>query len=326
MNFCVVGAGAIGGLIGAHLALAGYQVTLIARGAHLAAIRERGLTLEKPDGTRAVAHPALATSDMAEAGPYDVVIIGVKAHQLPALAPTMRLLYHKHTMVVAAQNGVPWWYFQGRGGPWEGRQIISVDPAGVLAATIEPERVIGCVVYPAAEMTTPGFIRHTEGNRLTLGEPNGKKTERVQQLSHALAQAGFKAPVREDIRTELWIKLWGNAVFNPISALTGATLVDICQFPPTRDLAAAAMTEVQTVAEKFGIHFGISLERRIAGAEQVGAHKTSMLQDIEAGKPTEVEALVGAVAELGRLVDVPTPHLDTLYAGVRLLERKERSQ
>ena len=326
MSICIVGAGAIGGLLGARLALADEQVTLIARGTHLAAIREHGLVLEHPDGRRDVARPARTTADMAEAGPHDVVIIGVKAHQLPALAQPMRALYHQETIVVAAQNGVPWWYFYHHESQWAGHTITATDPDGSLAANIELERVIGCVVYPAAAIVTPGVVRHTEGNRFTLGEPRGTKTDRVTHLAQILAHAGFKAPVRDDIRTELWIKLWGNAVFNPISALTGATLADICQYPPTRALAAAAMCEVQAVAAQLGIQFTISLERRIAAAEQVGAHKTSMLQDIEAGKPTEIDALVGAVTELGRLTGTPTPRLDTLYASVKLLERKGCAQ
>jgi 2-dehydropantoate 2-reductase len=321
MRICVVGAGAIGGYLGARLALAGEQVTLIARGAHLQALQERGLTLQMADGATEVARPALATSDMAAAGRQDVVIVAVKAHSLPAVAPAMRGLYGPETVVVPAQNGIPWWYFRKHGGPYEGQRIAAVDPDGTIEAHIETERVIGCVVYPAIELAGPGVVRHIEGNRFTLGELDGAKTDRVQRLARALNEAGLKAPIRPRIRAELWVKLWGNLAFNPISALTRATLADICRYPPTRELARAMMIEAQIIAEKLGIEFGISVDQRIAGAEQVGAHKTSMLQDIEAGRPTEVDALLGAVAELGRLTDTPTPHIDAIYASVKLLEQ-----
>jgi len=321
MKICIVGAGAIGGYLGARLALAGEHVTLIARGAHLQAIQERGLTLRSADGTTETAHPALATSDIGAAGPQDVVVVAVKAYSLAALAPAMRALYGPETMVVPAQNGIPWWYFEKHGGPYDGYRIESVDPDGVIAANIETERVIGCVVYIAAELAEPGIVRHVESNRFTLGELDGAKTERVQRLAQALNNAGLKAPIRPRIRSEIWLKLWGNLAFNPISALTRATLVDICQYPPTRALSRAMMIEAQAIGEKLGIEFGISVEQRIAGAEQVGAHKTSMLQDIEAGRATEIDALVGAVAELGRLTTTPTPHIDAIYAGVKLLEQ-----
>ncbi|MCU0495466.1 MAG: 2-dehydropantoate 2-reductase [Chloroflexaceae bacterium] len=321
MNICIVGAGAIGGYLGARLALAGETVTLIARGPHLAAIREHGLRVDYSDGSSETAHPALATADMAEAGAQDVVIVAVKAQQLPAIAPAMRALYGPETMVVTAQNGIPWWYFYRHGGPFEGRRVEAVDPDGTIAANMEIERVIGCVVYPAAEISAPGVIHHIEGNRFTLGELDGAKSERVQLLAQTFTRAGLKAPVRPRIRNELWVKLWGNLAFNPISALTRATLDRIIGYQPTRALAAAMMAEAQAVAEQLGIDFGISIEKRIAGAEEIGAHKTSMLQDIEAGRPTEIEALVGAVAELGRLVEVPTPHINAIYASVKLLEQ-----
>ncbi|NWG20257.1 MAG: 2-dehydropantoate 2-reductase [Chloroflexi bacterium] len=326
MNICIVGAGSIGGYLGARLALAGEHVTLIARGANLAAIRERGVTLIGSDGSTVTAVPALATDDMVAAGAHDVVIVAVKAHQLAAVAPTLRALYHETTMVVPAQNGIPWWYFQHHGGPFEGRRIESVDPDGVIAAHIETERIIGCVVYPATELEAPGIVRHIEGDRFTLGELDGTRSERVHRLSQVLARAGLKAPVRPRIRSDIWIKLWGNLAFNPVSALTRATLIDICRHPQARALIAAMMAEGQAVAERLGISFGITIDQRIAGAEQVGAHKTSMLQDIEAGRATEVDALVGAVAELGRLVDVPTPHIDAIYAAVKLLEQTVTSR
>lgn len=322
MKICIVGAGAIGGYVGARLALAGEHVTLIARGAHLAAIQERGLRLENADGSSDVARPALATSDMATAGPHDLVIGAVKAQSLPALAPAMRALYHEETTVLPMQNGIPWWYFQRHGGPYDGRPIEAVDPDGALLASIETERVIGCVVYPAAELAGPGVVRHIEGNRFSLGELDGAKTERIQQIAQCFNRAGLKAPIRNRIRNEIWVKLWGNLAFNPISALTRATLEQIGAHPATHALAAAAMAEAQTVAERLGVEFGISIEQRIAGAVEVGAHRTSMLQDIEAGRSTEIEALVGAVAELGRLVNVPTPHINALYACVKLLEQR----
>lgn len=321
MRICIFGAGSIGGYLGARLAHAGEQVTLIARGANLAAIRERGVTLIETDGTTLVARPALATDDPAVAGAHDVVIVAVKAHQLPAVAPMLRPLFHDATMVVPAQNGIPWWYFQRHGGPFEGRRIESVDPDGVIAANIETERIIGCVVYPATELEAPGVVRHIEGDRFTLGELDGSRSERIQRLSQILTHAGLKAPVRPRIRTDIWIKLWGNLAFNPVSALTRATLIEICRHPQARALIVAMMEEGQAVAERLGVTFGITIDQRIAGAEQVGAHKTSMLQDIEAGRATEADALVGAVAELGRLVNVPTPHIDAIYAAVKLLEQ-----
>ncbi|MCC5657051.1 2-dehydropantoate 2-reductase [Nostoc sp. XA010] len=320
MKICIVGAGAIGGYLGAKLALAGEEVTLIARGSHLEAIKKNGLKLLMADGSGQIATPALATSDIQEAGPQDIVILTVKAHSVPAIAPFLPALYNPHTMVVTAQNGVPWWYFCKYGGEYEGTRIQSVDPDGIIEASIGAERAIGCVVYPATEIIEPGVIKHIEGDRFTLGEIDGTKTERIQLLAQTLKQAGFKAPIRNQIRTEIWIKLWGNVAFNPISALTGATLEDICRYPLTRELARQMMTETQAIAENLGIKFGITLEQRINGAENVGAHKTSMLQDIEAGRPTEIDAIVGAVAELGKLTQIPTPHIDAIYASVKLLE------
>ncbi len=321
MKICIVGAGAIGGYLGVKLALAGEQVTLIARGPNLTAIQQNGLKLVMADGTEHLATNAVAASDTREAGPQDVVILSLKAHSVPAIAAQLPALYGPDTMVVTAQNGVPWWYFRKLGGEYETRRIQAVDPAGLVEANIGAERVIGCVVYPAAELSAPGIVRHIEGDRFSIGELDGSKSERIRLLAQTLNQAGFKAPVRTNIRSEIWVKLWGNLAFNPISALTRATLVDICQYPPTRELARAMMTEAQTIANKLGIEFGISLEQRIEGAEKIGAHKTSMLQDIEQGRPTEVDAIVGAVAELGRLTNTPTPNLDAIYASVKLLEK-----
>ncbi|MEH2333460.1 2-dehydropantoate 2-reductase [Nostoc sp.] len=319
MKICIVGAGAIGGYLGAKLALAGEEVILIARGSHLEAIQRNGLKLLMADGSSQIVTP-LATSDIQSAGTQDVVILTVKAHSVPAIAPLLPALYNPHTMVVTAQNGVPWWYFRKYGGEYEGTWIQSVDPDGIIEASIGAERAIGCVVYPATEIIAPGVIKHIEGDRFTLGEIDGAKTERIQLLAQTLKQAGFKAPIRNQIRTEIWIKLWGNVAFNPISALTGATLEDICRYPLTRELAWQMMTETQAIAQKLGIKFGITLEQRINGAENVGAHKTSMLQDIEAGRATEIDAIVGAVAELGKLTQIPTPYIDAIYASVKLLE------
>jgi 2-dehydropantoate 2-reductase len=321
MRICIVGAGAIGGWLGAKLIQAGAEVTLIARGAHLAAIIANGLTIEYADGRREVVHPALVTADMSVAGPHDLVIVAVKAQALPALAAPMRMLYGPDTAVVYAQNGIPWWYFMRHGGPYEGHRIESVDPGGVIAANTEIERVIGCVVYPAAAIERPGVIRHVEGNRFALGEPDGSRSERVVRLSKLLESVGLRAPVKTDIRNEIWLKLWGNLSFNPISALTRATIDRIIADQGTYALTVAMMAEAQQVAEKLGIRFPISIERRIRMAEEIGAHKTSMLQDIEAKRPTEIDALLGAVVELAELTATPTPTLRAIYAVTSLLDR-----
>lgn len=321
MKICIVGAGAIGGYLGAKLALVGEEVTLIARGAHLEAIQKNGLKLVMEDGLTQVAIPTLATSELSEAGAQDVVILALKAQSVPAIAPQLRALYGSQTLVVTAQNGIPWWYFRKHGGEYEGQRIQSVDPDGIIEANIDIDRVIGCVVYPAAELVEPGVVQHIEGDRFNLGELDGSKTERIQLLAQTLKRAEFTTRVRTNIRTEMWVKLWGNLAFNPISALTGATLEQICQYPLTRELARQMMSEAQAIAQSLGIDFGITLEQRIEGAEKVGAHKTSMLQDIETGRSTEVDALVGAVAELGRLTHIPTPHIDAIYASVKLLEK-----
>ncbi|OAN37122.1 2-dehydropantoate 2-reductase [Chloroflexus islandicus] len=321
MRICIVGAGAIGGWLGAKLIQAGADVTLIARGAHLAAIEANGLTIEYRDGRQEVVRPALATADMAAAGAHDMVIVAVKAQSLPALAAPMRALYGPDTAVVYAQNGIPWWYFFRHGGPYEGRQIEAVDPGGVIAANTEIERVIGCVVYPAAAIERPGVIRHLEGNRFTLGEPDGSRSERTLRLSKLLESVGLRAPVKTDIRNEIWLKLWGNLSFNPISALTRATLDRIIADQGTYALAATMMAEAQQVAETLGVRFPVSIERRIRMAEEIGAHKTSMLQDIEAKRPTEIDALLGAVVELADLTGVPAPTMRAIYAVTSLLDR-----
>jgi 2-dehydropantoate 2-reductase len=320
MKFAIVGAGAIGGYLGARLALSGHAVSFIARGANLAALRRGGMKLIGEDGSEQMAVDVRAFEDMAQAGPQDMVLLTVKAHQVAALAPQLvTLCGPPQTAIVTMQNGIPWWYFHKLGGEYAGRAVRSVDPDGSIAAHIDAERVIASVVYPAAELEAPGIVRVIEGNRFSLGELDGTTTPRIEALSQALNAAGFKAPISSDIRSELWLKLWGNLSFNPISALTHATLVDICQFPLTRALAAAMMAEAQTIAEKLGVRMRISLDKRIAGAERVGAHKTSMLQDIEQGKPVEIEALIGAVAELGRMTRTSTPHIDAVYACASLL-------
>lgn len=323
MRICVVGAGAIGGLLAVKLARSGEEVTVVARGANLAAVLERGLELQE-DGHRTVAR-VRAVARAADAGPQDVVVLAVKAHQLAAVVADVRAIAGPGTTVVTAQNGIPWWYFVKHGGPYAGRRLESVDPGGVVAASLEPDQVIGSIVYPAAELVAPGVIRHVEGNRITLGELDGAETARVKALAETLRRAGFKARVATDLRSELWVKLWGNLSFNPVSALTHATLAEICRFPPSRELAAAMMREAQSVGERLGARFAVPLEKRIAGAEAVGEHKTSMLQDIEAGRPTELDALLGAVVELGRIAGTPTPILEAVHALVALLERSVRA-
>ena len=319
MKIAVVGAGAIGGYLGARLALAGEDVTFIARNRNLAAINANGFRLIEEDGSEQHAPTVRAVQQMAEAGPQDAVLLTVKAHQVVDLLPELRALFGPDTLLVTMINGIPWWYFHQLAGPHEGRGLDSVDPGGRITAHIEPQRIIGSIVYPAAELLEPGVVKVIEGNRFTIGELNGERTPRIEALSQALIRAGFKAPVSKDIRSELWVKLWGNLSFNPISALTHATLEDICRFPASRALAAGMMAEAQQVAEALGVRFRISLDQRIAGAEAVGAHKTSMLQDVEAGRAPEIEALVGAVVELGRITGVATPQIDAIYAATRLL-------
>ncbi len=319
MKIAIVGAGAIGGYLGAKLALAGVDVTFIARNRNLEAINARGFRLIQEDGSALHAAKVRAVEHMADAGPQDAVLLTLKAHQVRDVLPGLRALFGPQTMVVTMINGVPWWYFHKLAGPYEGRSLSSVDPDGALAAGIEPERIIGSVVYPAAELVEPGVVRIIEGNRFTLGEPGGSRSERIEALSQTFMRAGFKSPVARDIRAELWVKLWGNLSFNPISALTHATLDNICRFPPTRALAERMMTEAQAVAEALGVRFKITLAQRLAGAQAVGAHKTSMLQDVEHGRALELEALVGAVVELGRITAVPTPTIEAIYAATSLL-------
>jgi 2-dehydropantoate 2-reductase len=319
LKIAIIGVGAIGGLVGTRLALAGDEVTFIARGANLAALRSEGIRLIAVDGTEERVAKVKATDDYAAVGPQDVVILGMKAHQVEAVAPQVPKLFGADTVVIPMQNGIPHWYFHDHGGELTGTRMNSVDPNGVLEEHIPCRRVIGCVVYPAAELIAPAVIKHVEGNRFPLGEPNGQSSDRIAALSARFVNAGFQAPILGDIRAEIWLKLWGNITFNPISALSRATLAGICQYPLTRSLAEAVMTEAQTVANKLGVTFRVPLEKRIAGAERVGHHKTSMLQDVEAARPLEVDALLGSVIELARLTNTPTPHLDTVYALTKLL-------
>ena len=321
MKIAIVGAGAIGGYLGTRLAAAGAQVTFIARGANLDAIRSRGMKLILEDGSEVHASGARGCEKMSEAGPHDVVLLTVKAHQVTAVAPELRHLLHEQTSIVTMQNGIPWWYFQKHGGEYEAKPVLSADPDGSIARYIDPARIIGCVVYPAANLVAPGVVQVVEGNRFTLGELDGATTPRLQAIAASLIEAGFKAPISNEIRSEIWLKLWGNLSFNPISALTHATLVEICQFALTRDLATQMMTEAETIAKKLGITFRVGIERRIAGAEKVGAHKTSMLRDVEQGRPIELEALVGSVIELGSLTQTPTPQISAVFACASLLAR-----
>lgn len=321
MKYTVVGAGAIGGYLGAKLALAGEEVTFIARNRNLEAINARGMTLQLPDGSVEQATKVRAVQDPAQACAQDVVLLTTKAHQVRDLLPGLRALFGPETMVVTMINGVPWWYFQKLGGAYDGRMLGSVDPDGSLAAGIEVDRIIGSIVYPAAELVEPGVVKVIEGNRFTLGELDNQRTSRIDALSKSMMAAGFKAPVSRDIRSEIWVKLWGNLTFNPVSALSHATLEDICRYPLTRELAERMMREAQAVGEKLGVAFKVSLDQRIAGAEAVGAHKTSMLQDVEHGRALELEALVGSVVELARITETPTPTIDAIYAVTSLLSK-----
>jgi 2-dehydropantoate 2-reductase len=321
VKIAIVGAGAIGGYVGVKLALAGEDVTFMVRGVNLTAIQANGMALHMHDGETLVAKNVNASNDYAAAGPQDIVILALKAHQVEAVALDVPKLFGPNTVVVTMQNGVPYWYFHKHGGALQGSQVSSVDPTGIVLKNIPPERVIGCVVYPASELLKPGVVRHIEGDRFPVGELDGSTSERVTRVSECFIKAGFKSPVLDNIRSEIWLKLWGNLTFNPISSLAHATLVDMCQFPLTRELATQMMTEAQTVANKLGIEFRVPLEKRIAGAEKVGKHKTSMLQDIEAGRAPEIDALVGSVVELGRLTQTPTPHINTVYALVKLLAK-----
>jgi len=316
MKFCIYGAGAIGGYLGAELALSGNQVTLIARGPHLKAIQKNGLTLVKEGESKTV--DVSCTDDPTEAGPQDYVIITLKAHSVSGIVEQMLPLLGPDTPVVTAQNGIPWWYFHKLQGSWEGHQLESADPGGRIWKTLGPERAIGCVVYPSCEIVEPGVIRHVQGKRFMLGEPDGTRSDRIMALSEAWIPSGLKAPVRTKIRDDIWLKLWGNVSFNPVSVLTLATLEQITAHEGIRGVIRSMMTEAQSVAAQLGVQFPVDVDKRIGWAADVGAHKTSMLQDLEMSRPMEIDALVSTVAEMGRLVDVPTPTIDVVLSLVRL--------
>jgi 2-dehydropantoate 2-reductase len=322
VRIVIAGAGAIGGYIGARLAKAGGDVVLFARGPHLQAMRDRGLRVVSPDGDFAV-KPEV-TGDLNAIGHADVIVLGVKAHGLTTLAPQLRPLLGPDTVVVSTQNGIPWWYFQGYGGELDGLHLERVDPGGVIAASIEPRRVVGSLAYFSTDIAEPGVIHHTEGNRISFGEPDGTRTERTKRIAEALIAAGFRCPVTTRFRHEIWVKLLGNVAFNPISALTGGTLEELARDPEVSKVVRELMIETEAVAARLNIELPISIDQRMAGAGKVGAHKTSMLQDFEAGRPMELEAIVGAVVELGERLGVPMPATRTVYACAKMLDAKRR--
>jgi 2-dehydropantoate 2-reductase len=323
VKIVIVGAGAIGGYIGARLCRAGADVALVARGAHFQAIRDRGLSVQG-SGENFTVSPAV-TDDLATLGAADVVILGVKAPSLTALAPRLRPLFGSETVVLSTQNGLPWWYFEPAGPPAGVGHLDRIDPGGAIRDAIEPRRVVGSIAYFSTELPEPGVIRHIEGRRISIGEPDGTRSERARRIAEALIAAGFRCPVTTRIRHEIWVKLAGNAAFNPISALTGATLEEIANDAETARLARAVMVEAETVANALGIELPVSIDQRLAGAGQVGAHKTSMLQDVEAGRPMELDAIVGSVVELGDRLGVPMPAMQAVYACARQIDRRRRA-
>jgi 2-dehydropantoate 2-reductase len=323
MKFLIAGAGAIGAYIGARMTRAGFDVTLFARGPHLKAMQERGVQVKSGDGEFRTCPRVVGSLE--EAGPSDVVFLGVKAHSLPQLAPQLRFVLGPDTTVVSTQNGIPWWYFQGIGGEWEGLRLERIDPGGVIWSAIEPRRVVGSIVYFSTEITGPGVIQHTEGNRISIGEPDGTRSDRCRRIAEVLIASGLRCPITAHIRQEIWVKILGNASFNPVSALTRATLAQMVRDPGVSVVIRNIMQEVEAVSHKLGMELPVSIERRMAGAEKVGEHKTSMLQDLEAGRPMELEALVGSVVELGERVGVPMPHTRTIYSCVRLLAQQNPS-
>jgi 2-dehydropantoate 2-reductase len=324
MRFLIAGAGAIGAYIGARMAQAGFDVTLFARGPHLRAMQEHGVLVKTAEGDFA-ARPAIAGS-LEEVGPVDVVFLGVKAHGLPQLAPHLKPVLGPGTTVVSTQNGIPWWYFQGFGGEWDGLRLERVDPGGVISSAIEPRRVVGSIVYFSTEITAPGVVQHIEGNRISLGEPDGSRSDRCRRIAEALIASGLRAPISARLRHEIWVKVLGNASFNPVSALTRATLAQMVHDPAVCAVIRNIMQEVEAVSHQLGMELPVSIDQRIAGAEKVGEHKTSMLQDLEAGRPMELEALVGAVVELGERVGLPMPVTKTIYACTSLLAKSASSQ
>jgi 2-dehydropantoate 2-reductase len=322
VKIVIAGAGAIGGYIGAQLARVGADVVLYARGPHLHAMQERGLRVTGAAGEFHV-RPAV-TGDLDSIGRADVVFLGVKAHGLTSLAPQLRVLFHADTVVVSTQNGMPWWYFQNYPGELNGLRLERVDPGGVIASNIEAHRVVGSLAYFSTDIAEPGVVHHTEGNRISFGEPDGTRSERARKIAEALIAAGFRCPITTRFRHEIWVKLIGNISFNPISALTGATLEEMVRHPDVSTVIREIMTETEAVASKLGIELPISIDQRMAGAEKVGAHKTSMLQDLEAGRPMEIEAVVGAVVELADRLGVAIPATRAVYASVKLLDERKR--
>ena len=317
MRFLIAGAGAIGAYIGARMARAGFDVTLFARGPHLRAMQERGVQVKSTEGDFVV-RPKIVGS-LEEAAPVDVVFLGVKAHGLPQLAPQLKPVLGPETTVVSTQNGIPWWYFQGFGGQWEGLRLERVDPGGVISSAIEAHRVVGSIVYFSTEITAPGVIQHIEGSRITLGEPDGTRSERSRRIAEALIASGLRCPVTSRIRPEIWVKAMGNASLNPVSALTRTTLAQMVRDPGVCSVIRNIMQEVEAVSRKLGMELPVSIDQRIAGAEKVGQHKTSMLQDLEAGRPMELEALVGAIVELGERVGLAMDSTRTVYNCTKLL-------
>ena len=325
MKICVVGAGAIGGYMAVRLASAGHDVAVVARGPHLSAIQAQGLRLVEAE-QELVAEHLMATDRIPDVGPQDIVLLTLKAHQIEPVVADLPALFGPETVMVTLQNGVPWWYFQKLGGQYADRVVKTVDPRGVLFNSIDTDRLIGCIAYPAATISEPGVIRHIEGDRFPVGELDGRESARVRRVYDVFTEAGFRSRVLDDIRSEIWLKLWGNLTFNPISALTHSTLVDICRFSLTRQLAATMMTEAQAIGERLGATFRVSLEKRIAGAEGVGKHKTSMLQDLEAGKRLEIDGMLGAVVELAEVTEVEVPTLRVLYACMSLLNKTVQAE
>jgi 2-dehydropantoate 2-reductase len=324
MRFLIAGAGAIGAYIGARMAQAGFDVTLFARGPHLHAMQEHGVRVKSTEGDF-VARPTIAGS-LEEVGPVDVVFLGVKAHGLPQLAPQLKPALGPETTVVSTQNGIPWWYFQGFGGEWEGMRLERVDPGGVISSAIGAHRVVGSIVYFATEITAPGVIQHNAGDRITLGEPDGARSDRCRRIAETLIASGLRCPVTAHIRQEIWVKILGNASLNPVSALTRATLGEMLRDPEVRSLIRNIMQEVEAVSRKLGMELPVSVDQRIAGAEKVGEHKTSMMQDLEAGRPIELEPLVGAVVELGERVGLPMSCTRTIYSCTKLLAEHAAQQ
>ena len=322
MRIAIVGAGAIGGLLGTRLALSGEDVSILARGDTLSAIRANGMRLVEPDGSQVVATNVKVSDDLADLGPQDLVILALKAHQISEIANQLPALYEENTVVLPLQNGVPWWFFQKFSGEFEGRRIHALDPDGELERYVPADRIMGCIAYPAAERDAPGLVRLVEGDKFPVGELDGTKSERATEIANVLTRAGFKARVLTDIRQHLWIKAWGNLAMNPISSLTGATLGEICRYPASRALAAQMMYEASTVAEKLGVRLRLTVDQRIDGAEKVGEHKTSMLQDVEAGRALEIDPLIGSFIELGNLTKTPMPATETVFALVSLLNAR----